>query len=142
MIILKEEKTMKRQVILLFIIFMLWMIPGCQNQEGENKTMNSYQTITASQALEKMQNEEVTILDVRTAQEYQQGHIPNAILLPYDQINQQAETILLDKEAMILVYCRSGRRSSIAAQALAELGYQHIYDFGGIQSWTGEITNE
>ena len=79
------------------------------------------------------------ILDVRTEEEYAQSHIPGAILIPDYEIEQKAEEILLDKDQMILVYCRSGRRSKNAAQALVELGYTDIREFGGIIDWPYEI---
>ena len=79
--------------------------------------------------------EEYTILDVRTQQEYDQGHIENAVLLPYDQINAGIETLIPDKKQVVFVYCRTGRRSEIAAKAMVELGYNHVFDFGGIVDW-------
>lgn len=79
------------------------------------------------------------ILDVRTEQEYAQGHIPNAILLPDYAIEDCAEEVLPEKDQLILVYCRSGRRSVSAAMALAELGYTNVKEFGGILDWKYEI---
>ena len=79
--------------------------------------------------------EDVIILDVREQNEYDEGHIANAILLPYTEIEDKAEKVLPDKEALILVYCRSGRRSKIAAESLAELGYTNVKEFGGIIDW-------
>lgn len=103
------------------------------SQKTENQ---SFQTINASQAKEMIdQNPNVIILDVRTNEEYLEGHIENATLLPYDTIAQQAKVTLPDTSSTILVYCRSGRRSSIAAQSLVDLGYSNIYDFGGIIDW-------
>ncbi|MDD3415053.1 MAG: rhodanese-like domain-containing protein [Lachnospiraceae bacterium] len=96
----------------------------------------SFQTITAAKAKEMIdQNPNVIILDVRTNEEYLEGHIENATLLPYDTIPQQAEITLPDTSSTILVYCRSGRRSAIAAQSLVDLGYSNVYDFGGIIDW-------
>ena len=80
------------------------------------------------------------ILDVRTEQEYDMGHIPGAKLIPVDDINVKAPSILTDKNAVILVYCRSGNRSKTASQALAEMGYVNVYEFGGITTWEYEIT--
>lgn len=79
------------------------------------------------------------ILDVRTDEEYAGGHIPGAILIPHDDIANQAEETLADKDQLILVYCRSGNRSRQAAEALAELGYTNVVDFGGINDWPYEI---
>ncbi|HEX3021463.1 MAG TPA: rhodanese-like domain-containing protein [Lachnospiraceae bacterium] len=103
----------------------------------------TYHTISANQAKEMIdQNPAVTVLDVRTEEEYVSGHIENAILLPYDAVPQLAEHTLPDKSATILIYCRSGRRSKVAANSLAELGYTDIYDFGGINDWPYTIVTE
>ena len=78
-----------------------------------------------------------TVLDVRTQQEYDEAHIEGAALLPYDLIDEaSAASVIPNKDETVLAYCRSGRRSAIAAQALAELGYTNVYDFGGIGGWT------
>ena len=96
--------------------------------------------ITAEEAKEIMDSEEgYIILDVRTQEEYDQGHIPGAILIPNTEIEEKAEGVLTDKNQLILVYCRSGRRSKIAAEALAELGYTNIKEFGGIIDWPYEV---
>ena len=79
------------------------------------------------------------ILDVRTQEEYDQGHIPGAIVISYEEIAEKAEDVLTDKNQLILVYCRSGRHSKIAAEALVELGYTNIKEFGGIIDWPYEI---
>ena len=79
------------------------------------------------------------ILDVRTQEEYDQGHIPGAILIPDTEIKAKAEEVLTDKDQLILVYCRSGRRSKLAAEALVELGYTNIREFGGIIDWPYEV---
>ena len=85
------------------------------------------------------QGSDVIILDVREQDEYDAGHIPEAILIPYTQIEEKANETLLDKDQLILVYCRSGRRSKIAAEALVELGYTNIKEFGGIIDWPYEV---
>ena len=72
---------------------------------------------------------------MRTQEEYDEGHIPGAILIPNTEIETRAEAALPDKDQLILVYCRSGRRSKLAAEALAELGYTNIKEFGGILDW-------
>ena len=95
--------------------------------------------ITAQQAKEIMDSQEgYIILDTRTQEEYDQGHIPGAIVIPHDQVMEKAEMQLPDKDQLILVYCRSGRRSKIAAEALVELGYTNIKEFGGILDWPYE----
>ena len=95
--------------------------------------------ITAEEAKQIMDNEEgYIILDVRTREEYDQGHIPGAIVISHEEIAEKAEDVLTDKDQLILVYCRSGRRSKIAAEALVELGYTNIREFGGISDWPYE----
>ncbi len=99
-----------------------------------------YENITAAEAKELMDTQQnYIILDVRTAAEYAEGHIPGAVLLSHEEIAQKAHTVLTDKDQMILVYCRSGRRSKLAAEALAELGYTDIREFGGIIDWPYEV---
>ena len=95
--------------------------------------------ITAQQAKELMDTrEDYVILDTRTQEEYEELHIPGAILIPYDEILQKAEGVLTDKDKLILAYCRSGRRSKLAAEELVKLGYTNIREFGGIIDWPYE----
>lgn len=102
-----------------------------------------YRQVTAEEAVNIMQTEEnYVILDVRTAQEFASGHIPGAALLPNETIGTEDIPLLPDKDQLILVYCRSGNRSKQAAEKLAQLGYTNIVEFGGINSWTGEIVTE
>ena len=102
-----------------------------------------YQVKTAQEAKQIMDaNPEAIIVDVREADEYAQGHIPNAILLPVGSVSQLAGEVLPDKNALILVYCRSGRRSEAAARALISLGYTRVVDFGGINSWPYDVVTE
>ena len=83
--------------------------------------------------------EELIIVDVRTASEFSQGPIPDAILIPNETIGSTPPTELPDKEALILVYCRSGNRSAQAARKLVSMGYLNVYDFGGILDWPYEV---
>ena len=102
-----------------------------------------YRQVTTEEAVNIMQTEEnYVILDVRTAQEFASGHIPGAALLPNETIGTEDIPLLPDKHQLILVYCRSGNRSKQAAEKLAQLGYTNIVEFGGINSWTGEIVTE
>lgn len=95
--------------------------------------------ISASEAKEIMDTQEnYVILDVRTQEEYDEKHIPGAILIPDYEISQKAESILTDKDQLILVYCRSGRRSKNASLELVESGYTNIKEFGGIIDWPYE----
>lgn len=103
------------------------------SEEGE-KAM--YVEITAEDAKKIMDSgEDFVILDVREQDEFDAGHIPGAILIPYTKIENKSEEMLPDKDTQILVYCRSGRRSKIAAQSLASLGYTNVKEFGGIMDW-------
>ena len=96
--------------------------------------------ITAQEAKEIMDSQEdYVILDVRAQDEYDQGHIPGAIVIPHTEVADRAEAELQDKSQLILVYCRSGRRSKIAAEELVELGYTNIKEFGGILDWPYEV---
>ena len=107
------------------------------SEKGE-KTM--YEQITAEDAKKIMDSgEEHIILDTREQDEFDSGHIPGAILIPYTEIENKAEAMLPDKDKLILVYCRSGRRSKIAAESLSKLGYTNVKEFGGIIDWTYEI---
>ena len=83
--------------------------------------------------------DDYVILDVRTQAEYDESHIPGAILIPYDTVATAAEDALPDKDQLILVYCRSGNRSKQASQALVDLGYTNVVEFGGINSWPYEV---
>ena len=124
---------------LLMILLSALMLTAC-GQAKENTQEAVYVNITAQQAKEIMDTQEgYIILDTRTQEEYDEGHIPGAILIPYDEITEKAEGILTDKDQLILVYCRSGRRSKIAAADLVKLGYTNIKEFGGIIDWPYEV---
>ena len=98
--------------------------------------------ISQETAKEIMDTKECIILDVRTPEEFAEGHIPGAILIPDYEIAEKASAILTDKDALILVYCRSGRRSKNAANQLVDMGYTNIKEFGGIIDWPYETTKE
>ena len=99
-----------------------------------------YEQITAADAKKIMDSgEEHIILDTREQDEFDEGHIAGAILIPYTEIENKAEEMLPDKDAQILVYCRSGRRSKIAAESLSKLGYTNVKEFGGIIDWKYEV---
>ena len=82
--------------------------------------------------------ENYVLLDVRTVEEYEEGHIPGAICVPNETIGEDEIEELPDKEQVIMIYCRSGNRSKQAAKKLLEQGYTNLYEFGGIIDWTGE----
>ena len=99
-----------------------------------------YKQITTEEAKKIMDlGEEHIVLDVREQNEFDEGHIPGAVLIPYTEIENKAEEMLPDKDKLILVYCRSGRRSKIAAESLAKLGYTDVKEFGGIMDWKYEV---
>lgn len=99
-----------------------------------------YEQITPEEAKKIMDSgEEHIILDTREKDEFDEGHIPGAILIPYTEIESKAEETLPDKDKLIFVYCRSGRRSKIAAESLAKLGYTNVKEFGGIIDWPYEV---
>lgn len=97
-----------------------------------------YHKITPEEAKAMMDKGGVVIVDVRTEGEYQEKHIKNAVLVPNESISSQKPELLPDVQATLLVYCRSGRRSADASQKLLALGYQNVYDFGGISAWPYE----
>ena len=101
---------------------------------------NSYQQITQEAAKEMMDTQEVVILDVREQHEYDSGHIPEAVLLPVGTITEDTAAAVIDElDTVVLVYCRSGNRSKTASQALVDLGYTNVYEFGGINDWPYDV---
>lgn len=107
---------------------------------GSGNSSNSYQQVNAETAKKLMDTEDdYVILDARTQAEYDEGHIPGAILIPHDTVATAAEDALPDKDQLILVYCRSGNRSKQASQTLVDLGYTNVVEFGGINSWPYEV---
>ena len=99
-----------------------------------------YRKISSDQAQEMMKTEkDNVILDVRTAGEYAEGHIPGAVNLPLDQIGSGDIASLPEKDQLVMVYCRSGNRSAAASKKLVEKGYTRVIDFGGINTWKGEV---
>lgn len=103
-----------------------------------NSKSEGYNKITAEQAKEMMDNENVIIVDVRTIEEYKEEHIEAAISMPNEEINEEKPENLPDLDSTILVYCRTGRRSKEASEKLVNIGYKNIYDFGGITDWPYE----
>jgi rhodanese-related sulfurtransferase len=130
---------MKKYMILIgTLLIVSIMALGCSNDSEESET--GVNTINAEVAMEMIASgDEFILVDVRTQEEYDEGHIEGALLLPLDQLETLSEEQLTDKDATILVYCRSGSRSAQASKILVDLGYQNVYDFGGIIDWPGEI---
>ncbi len=111
--------------------------------EDETFEKGEYKSLTPEEAKEMMGNEDVIVVDVRTEEEFRQGHIEGAILIPDYDLDKLAAEKLPDKEATILLYCRSGNRSQLSAHLLNGMGYQNVYDFGGIIDWRyGEVQGE
>ena len=129
-------KKLRGLIIMLLISLSLFGLTACQS--GDNNA--TYEQITAEQAKTIMDTEkDYIIIDARTEEEFAEGHIENAILIPEYEIAQRAENELPDKEQLILVYCRSGRRSKIASEELVNLGYTNVKEFGGIIDWPYDI---
>lgn len=116
------------------------LLTGCATPAA---SQNSYQQVTMNEAITLMETEsDYIILDVRTPEEYKEGHIPDAINVPNETIGTNEIPQLPDKEQLILVYCRSGNRSKQASEKLSALGYHNIVEFGGINNWPGETISE
>ena len=114
---------------------------GCVGCSGGGSA--TYEQISGAEAKALMDSESgYIIIDARTQEEYDEGHIPGAILIPEYEIADRAEKELLDKNQLILVYCRSGRRSKIAAEELVKLGYSYVKEFGGIIDWEYETVKD
>ena len=131
-----------RRIILSLIICMLALsLCACSiTEEKENENMNNgadgYVQISQDEAKRIMDTEVgYVIVDARTESEYAEGHINGAILIPEYEVAEKAELLIEDKSTLILVYCRSGRRSKIAAEELVKLGYTNVKEFGGIIDW-------
>lgn len=135
---------MSKKIILLAlaIITVATVFAGCTQKTSNEQTeatqvnIGTYYQIPQDEAKRIMDEEsDYIIVDAREQSEYDEGHIKGAIVIPYTEIEQKAEEMLPDKEQLILVYCRSGRRSKIAAQSLANMGYTNVKEFGGIIDW-------
>ena len=132
------DKTVKIVLLLLAISLIIFFIMGCSKQAAKTDGDKSggYQKNTPAAVKTRLDNgEKLIIVDVRTKEEYDSGHIPKSLLIPYDEIEAKAASLLPDKNAAIIVYCRSGRRSEIAAKSLVKLGYTNVADMGAISDW-------
>ena len=119
------------------------IMTGCgSTPSGADMKEDSFNQITMDEAKEMMDDDGVVIVDVRRQDEYDLGHIPDAICIPNETIKDTQPAELPDLDQVILVYCRSGRRSKDASQKLYNMGYTNIYEFGGILDWDGEIVEE
>jgi len=125
---------MKAKRFLAVMCLTVILLAGCSG-ENQNITSTGYNKISADEAKDMMEGEYVIIVDVRSREDYQREHIPNAIPLPNDEIETCAENVLPDKDAKILIYCTSGKNSTTATEKLIKMGYTRVYDFGGINDW-------
>ena len=134
-----------RRIVILFMAAFLFQLAGCSSKakgpvmDGDGM-VRSYSQISQEEAKQMMEKDDGhVVLDVRRQDEYDAGHIPGAILIPNESIGTEQPDELPDLDQVILIYCRSGNRSKQAAQKLFDMGYTNIYEFGGINDWTGEI---
>lgn len=139
----------RRIVIYILIILVIGIFTGCSGQNNGNsmdgdqmKAQAGYIDITAEDAKERLDSgEEIILLDVRTPEEYETSHIENSILIPVDELKEEAPEVLKNKDIPIFVYCRSGNRSVTASNILVELGYTNVYNLGGINDWPYEVVD-
>ena len=136
----------KRYSKIAFIASVMFLLTGCasggQVMDGEDM-VRGYTQISQEEARQMMEQDGTQIIvDVRTQEEYDSGHIPGAICIPNESIGCDSPEALPDYDQIILIYCRSGNRSKQAAEKLAAMGYTNIYEFGGINTWTGDIVTE
>lgn len=118
---------------ILIVLLGIVLLVGC-TATIEDKI--EYNEITAEEAKEMIDTEELIVLDVRTPEEYDEEHIEGALLIPDYDLKNLADSKLPDKDEKILVYCRSGNRSKSAAKVLVDMGYNNVHDFGGIMNWS------
>ena len=129
-----------KRILSISLVVLLCMLCFASCDQKEKVVENTYQQITAQEAKEIMDSgKDHVIIDARTEEEFAEGHIKNAILIPEYEVAARAEKELPNKNALILVYCRSGRRSKIASEELVKLGYTNVKEFGGIIDWPYEI---
>ncbi|MCJ7691586.1 MAG: rhodanese-like domain-containing protein [Clostridiaceae bacterium] len=138
----------KKSIYLIVTILMIGAFSGCSNKNIENKNEVTnkqneitFKNITPEEAKKRLDSEkEIILLDVRTKEEYETGHIEKSILMPVDTLEAEVGKNIVDKEAIIFVYCRSGNRSAAAANILVELGYKNVHNLvGGITNWPYEV---
>jgi phage shock protein E len=143
-----SKKLKNINIIYLVSAFLLiGLLSGCSSVTNERSKesspaskKSSFTNITPEEAKKRLDSEKgIVLLDVRTKEEYDTGHIKGSILIPVDNLKEEAENKLKDKDAPIFVYCRSGNRSTTAANILVNLGYKNVYNLGGINKWPYEV---
>lgn len=131
-------KRFVSSVIVIVLVSFLGIV-GCAQDQPQSEGKANYQTISTEVAKERLDTEKgIVLLDVRTLAENTEKRIPGSVLIPVEVIKTQAPDVLPDKNAAIFVYCRSGNRSAIAAQALADMSYTNVFNLGGINNWPYE----
>ncbi|MCQ2405709.1 MAG: rhodanese-like domain-containing protein [Oscillospiraceae bacterium] len=129
--------------VLIVIAVIIAFVFAKPKEEKTELVREAYLEISQEEAKRLMDSgENYYILDARTEEEYAEGHIGNAILIPETEVKEKAPELLPDKDRLVLVYCRSGNRSKIAAKALVEMGYTYVREFGGIRTWPYEIITD
>lgn len=142
-----KKLKIQSRLYLITAILLIGVLSGCSNKviETNNEATTalikaSFSNITPEQAKKRLESEkDIILLDVRTKEEHETGHIKDSILMPLDKLKEEAEKSLKDKDVTIFVYCRSGSRSTSAAEILIGLGYKNVYNLGGIIDWPYEI---
>ena len=137
----------KNGIYLILAILLMGVLSSCSNKKIETDKevptvpqKASFSNITPEDAKKRLDNEKgIILLDVRTKEEYETGHIKDSVLVPVDNLKVEVEKELKDKEALIFVYCRSGNRSVTAANILIELGYKNVFNLGAIKDWPYEV---
>lgn len=138
---------MKRKIIICFILTAITLLTSCaaksvgiipSSETPGSAAVEAYHKITSEEAKNMMESGGVTVVDVRRPEEYAKKHIPGAILVSNETIAEKSDEMLPDKDAVLLIYCRTGARSKQASDKLIKLGYKNIYDFGGIVDWQYE----
>jgi len=136
---------MMKSLVLSAAVLLLAVLTGCGaarvGEDSGQSTARTYAHIDQETAARMMEQDDGHIVvDVRRQDEYDEGHIPGAVLIPNEDIGSEMPEQLPDLDQVILVYCRSGNRSRQAAEKLARMGYGKVYEFGGILTWNGELS--
>ncbi|QNM05321.1 rhodanese-like domain-containing protein [Qiania dongpingensis] len=129
---------MKRMPLVLTLAICCAVLFAACSSKSKPSDGEAYHKITAEEAKKMLDEGGVTVVDVRTAEEYAEKHIPDAVLVPVESIGTEPPELLPDKDAVLLIHCRTGVRSKQASDKLVKLGYTQIYDFGGIVDWPYE----
>ena len=133
---------MKKTIILILMFMMI--LASCAGKNKKEDVSVNFKMVSMAEGIEiAKKNPDAIIVDVRREDEYKAGHIPGAVLLTMETITEETATkVLPDKNQMILIYCRSGRRSKIAAKSLLDLEYTNLIEFGGILDYKGDVEKE